>query len=113
MKFGLVCSVLVLFLMQPGSGARALKNASNRESPKALFARNCATCHGADGRGETLAGRVSGVPDMTDRKWQERVSDKRMAASVAHGRGSMPSFKEKLSPDEIASLVSHVRNFKN
>ena len=124
MKFGVICLGPVLFLMQPGHGSRVIKPALAKEKPpsqknasrratKALFARHCATCHGADGRGETFVGKISGVPDMTDRKWQESFDEKRMAASVTHGRGSMPSFKEKLSPNEIASLVSHVRRFKD
>jgi cytochrome c oxidase cbb3-type subunit 3 len=87
--------------------------AKSGASAKSLFARNCATCHGADGRGETLAGKISGVPNMTDRKWQESMSEKRMTMSVKNGRGSMPSFDEKLSQNEILLLVAHVRNFKD
>ena len=124
-KFGVVWLGIVLFLIQFGHGPQSMKpayakgtttppqkNASKRAT-KALFARHCATCHGTDGRGETFVGKTSGVPDMTDRKWQESFGEKRMAASVTHGRGSMPSFKEKLSSNEIASLVSHVRKFKD
>ena len=124
LKFVVVCSGLVLFLTQAGHNSRAIKTAYAKEPPqkgaskrqasaKALFARNCATCHGSDGRGETVAGKISGVPDLTDRKWQESVNEKRMAATITNGRGSMPSFEEKLSQNEIASLVSHVRNFKD
>jgi len=126
MKFVVVCLGLTLFLMQPGQGSRAIKPADaevsttlqksvakSGASAKALFARNCATCHGADGRGETLAGKISGVPNMTDRKWQEGISEKRMMMSVRNGRGSMPSFDEKLSQNEIVLLINHVRNFKD
>jgi mono/diheme cytochrome c family protein len=125
--FGVLCLGLGLFLAQPGHGSLVIKraaaevsppqsqkNASKREaSVKALFARKCATCHGADGRGETLAGKISGAPNMTDRKWQESINEKRMATSIIHGRGSMPSFEEKLSQNEIASLIAHVRKFKD
>lgn len=125
MKFVVACLGLTLFLMQPGQVSRAIKPkgaevsttqksvAKSGASAKALFARNCATCHGADGRGETLAGKISGVPNMTDRKWQESISEKRMVMSVRNGRGSMPSFDEKLSQNEINLLVAHVRNFKD
>ena len=126
MKFVVLCLGLVLFVMQPGHGSRVIERASARETTptqknsskreaaaKALFARKCATCHGGNGRGETLAGRISGVPDMTDSKWQGSISEKRMMISISHGRGSMPGFDEKLSQDEIVSLVSHVRKFKD
>jgi hypothetical protein len=59
------------------------------------------------------AGRVSGAPDMTDRKWQAGVSEKRMTTSISRGRGAMPGFDGKLSQDEIVSLVSRVRKFKD
>jgi mono/diheme cytochrome c family protein len=123
-KFGVVCLGVVLFLVQPWRGSLSIRPANAKETPlksgsktgasaKTLFARNCATCHGADGRGETAEGEVSGVPDMTDRKWQESISEKRMAISVRQGRGIMPSFEKKLSQSEIDSLVAHVRNFKD
>lgn len=124
-KFGVFALGVLLFLIQPGHGSRTIKpadageatpqkNASRRgESARTLFARSCATCHGADGRGETPAGKISGVPDMTDRKWQESVSEKRMVTSISHGRGGMPGFDEKLSQNDIAALVSHVRKFKD
>ena len=122
-KFGVVWLGIVLFLIQFGHGLRSMRPAyakgttpqknTSKRATKALFARHCATCHGTDGRGETFVGKISGVPDLTDRTWQESFDEKRMAASVTHGRGSMPSFKEKLSPNEIASLVSHVRKFKD
>ncbi|HWT02033.1 MAG TPA: c-type cytochrome [Pyrinomonadaceae bacterium] len=124
LKVVLACAGLVLFLTQPGRNSRATRPADAKEQPqksasrrqasaKTLFARNCATCHGSDGRGETVPGKISGVPNLADRKWQESVDEKRMAASITHGRGSMPSFEEKLSQNEIASLVSHVRSLKD
>jgi mono/diheme cytochrome c family protein len=122
-KFGVVCLGFVLFLMLPGHNSRAIQPADAKEtttppqknaarsgaSAKALFARHCATCHGADGRGETAAGKISGVPNLTDRKWQESVSEKRMMTTVKNGRGGMPSFEEKLSQNEIGLLVAHIR----
>jgi cbb3-type cytochrome c oxidase subunit III len=126
MTLGMLCVGLGLFLAQPGRSSRVVSPASAKEtsspqknasrgdsSAKSLFARRCSSCHGAAGRGETLAGKVSGAPDMTDGKWQAGVSEKRMATSIRNGRGTMPSFDGKLSQDEIAALVSHVRKFKD
>lgn len=91
----------------------ANQNASRRAIPvKALFTKNCVTCHGSNGRGETVPGTIAGSPNFTEAKWQESVSDQRMIISVTHGRGGMPSFKDKLKPDEITSLVAYVRKFK-
>ncbi len=107
----------------PGSARRAaaqgkievsLKNSGpNSSAVKALFAQNCARCHGADGRGQTELGALYGAQDLTDAKWQKRYSDKRFARSIARGRGGMPSFAKKLSPEEIKSLVAYVRTLKD
>ena len=118
MTIGVLSVGLGLFLAQPGHGSRGAltpqKNGTKREaSARSLFASKCSSCHGADGRGETVAGKISGAPDMTDGKWQAGVSEKRMATSIRNGRGVMPSFDEKLSQDDIAALVSHVRKFKD
>ena len=77
----------------------------------ALFAKHCAKCHGKDGRAKTFRGRLSRARDLTNAEWQARVSDDALSTSIADGRGSMPSFKKKLSADEINSLVAHVRRF--
>jgi mono/diheme cytochrome c family protein len=77
----------------------------------ALFARSCAKCHGKDGRAKTFRGKLSGARDLTNAEWQARVSDDTLAASITNGRGSMPSFKKKLSADQIRSLVAYVRQF--
>lgn len=80
---------------------------------KTLYEQNCARCHGADGRGKTPLGEMQGAPDLTDAKGLKGASDKRLATSIARGRGGMPSFSKKLSPEEIATLVRFVRTFKN
>jgi mono/diheme cytochrome c family protein len=59
-----------------------------------------------------VLGELTGAPDFTGAAWQEGRSGLRMRASIAHGRAGMPSFKDKLPPDEIASLVAYIRGFK-
>ena len=81
----------------------------------ALYAANCALCHGADGRGQTALGRASAVPNLTDAAWwkKERPTDKRLTASIRDGRNRkrMPAFGQQLSKSEIAALVRLVRAF--
>jgi mono/diheme cytochrome c family protein len=82
-------------------------------SAKKLFIENCARCHGADGRGETAMGKVFAATNLADAGWwkRERVSDKRLAASIRDGRKQMPGFGKTLSKAEIASLVALVKTF--
>lgn len=77
-----------------------------------IFKRKCIKCHGSDGTGNTTFGQIVGATNFTDAEWQERVDDKRLLNSIKHGRGQMPAFGEKLTEEQIYSLMSYVRTFK-
>lgn len=76
---------------------------------KRLFKQRCVKCHGSDGTGDTTYGQIVGATNLTDPEWQQRVDDKRLVTSIKHGRGQMPAFGEKLTEEQITSLVSYVR----
>lgn len=79
----------------------------------ALFRKNCATCHGEDGRAKTFKAKFNHARDLTDTAWQSEAGDERIANSITNGRGKkMPKFSRKLSQAEISSLVAHVRGLK-
>lgn len=80
----------------------------------ALFSSNCSRCHGTDGRGHTLLGRLYHVRDFTDAHWQAGVSDDDIYHTISNSPGRwsvMPAFKSKLSEDERRALVRVVRHF--
>jgi mono/diheme cytochrome c family protein len=79
---------------------------------KALFDSKCAKCHGKDGRAKSLHARHEHARDLTSADWQNDVTDERIYNSISNGKGKMPSFKQKLSDDQINSLVSYVRQFR-
>jgi len=79
-----------------------------------LFARNCASCHGKDGRAQTPIARKLGVKDLTQSKLTEAEIEKQIVEGKRddHGKEKMPSFKVKLSAEEIRSLVKVVKDFR-
>ena len=77
-----------------------------------LFSRNCAKCHGRDGRAKGLKARLGGVRNLTDAKWQDGVSDERLFNSINNGKGKMPAFGKKLSEAQVDELVKYVRGLK-
>lgn len=83
---------------------------SYSNSARDLYQKNCARCHGADGKSDTELGRLFDSPDLTAGSIQ-RMSRKKMAASISNGKGGMPAFKKKLSSKEIALMVNYVRSF--
>lgn len=70
----------------------------------AIFAQNCATCHGSDGGG--------GIgPPLADGRMVERFPDVNgQLGIVMHGVGQMPSFLERgLTEAEIEAVVEFTR----
>jgi cytochrome c553 len=84
---------------------------------KELWEKNCASCHGKDGRGETKMGKKAGVKDYTDPKVQEAMKDDDAIKAIKEGKKDkgkevMKPFAEKLSDDEVKALAAYVRTFK-
>ena len=78
-----------------------------------LFKDRCARCHGEDGRGQTVIGRMVNAPDFTDEGWwNEEKDERRFVRSINEGKGEMPPFGKKLTRAEIRSLAAHVRTFR-
>jgi cytochrome c6 len=80
---------------------------------------HCATCHGADGKGQTKAGKKLNVKDYTDAKVQAEMKDDDMIKATADGvfdkagKERMKAYKEELSAAEIKELVAYIRKFKS
>ena len=77
-----------------------------------IYNRQCALCHGRDGRGRTRRGRQTHARDMTNPEWQDDVSDERLFNSISNGRGKMPAFRKKISENDIDALVAYVRRMR-
>jgi mono/diheme cytochrome c family protein len=86
-------------------------NASARSAAE-LYAKNCASCHGRDGRAKTFKARFNHARNLADPEWQGKVSDERIFNSIMNGKGKMPAFGKKFSEQEIDALVAYVRGLK-
>jgi mono/diheme cytochrome c family protein len=73
--------------------------------------KTCIGCHGADGSGNTPAGKAVKARDLRGDDVQKQ-SDADLAAAIANGRGKMPPFKSSLSTQQIKDLVAYIRTFK-
>ena len=81
---------------------------------KELFAKQCASCHGPDGKAQTPIARKLGVKALTQSKLNEAEIEKQIVDGKRddHGKEKMPSFKGKLSIDEIKSLIAAVKELR-
>ena len=72
-----------------------------------LWMRNCARCHGSNGRGGAGA-----ALDFSAGEWQRGLDDATIARAIAAGKApNMPAFASLLTPEQIEELVKHVRRF--
>jgi cytochrome c oxidase cbb3-type subunit 3 len=87
---------------------------SGKEKPSAasargaaVFAANCATCHGNDAKGL----RQFGAPNLTDAIWLYGSSREDVAQSVHSPRnGAMPAWGGRLDPVTIKMLAAYVHS---
>ena len=95
------------------AGAASVRAADAKEN----WDKNCAKCHGVDGKGKTKMGEKAGVKDYTDAKVQADLKDEAMTKAIKDGvkegdKNKMKGFGDVLSDDEVKALVKYVRDFK-
>jgi cytochrome c553 len=78
---------------------------------KAIWDAKCAGCHGDKGDADTKMGKKVKMPDFTKAELQTKVTDDQLHNAIAKGvkDSKMKPFEEKLSPQEIDSLVKYIR----
>ncbi len=85
---------------------------------KEIWEKDCAKCHGVDGKGKTKMGEKLGMKDYTDAKVQEEMKDADMAKAIKEGVKEKATDKTKmkafpdLSDADIKGLIAHIRTFK-
>lgn len=91
----------------------AIKNFSGGDAVagKGIYITLCQRCHGAAGEGGALPGGIA-VPALADAGLQDRLTDAKMARSIALGQGAMPSFMNDLDRDKLAAVIAYIRTLK-
>ena len=74
----------------------------------------CASCHGADGKAHTPAGKKVGAKDLT----QSTLPDAAIIAQITNGKKNergvekMPAFKDRLSAADISAVAAYVKTLR-
>ncbi len=74
----------------------------------AAFKAKCAVCHSPDGSGSGPTGKAMNIPDLRAAGTQKK-SDAELEGIITNGKNKMPSYKDKLSADQIKQLVGILR----
>jgi cytochrome c oxidase cbb3-type subunit 3 len=70
-----------------------------------IFAEQCSTCHGPEGKGD----QTKGAPNLTDRDWLYGAAREDIHGQIFNGRGGvMPTWGGRFSPETIKALAVYV-----
>jgi len=78
--------------------------------PAEIYSKNCTECHGTDGRAKTPKGQRLAATDFTKKDWS--ADEARGIRIITKGKSDMPSFKDKLTADEIREVFGYVVKFR-
>lgn len=76
-------------------------------TPAGLYHHQCARCHGVDGTGNPRAAETMEGLDLTRSEMIAAGDRAAVRDNLVHGEGSMPPFGEKLTPEQIDTLVAY------
>jgi len=84
---------------------------------KALYVKNCAKCHGPDGKGQTQMGKRYGAKDYTSAKVQDELKDEDALKAVKKGYKDKDGKEvmkpsEDLSDSDMKAVIAYLRKFK-
>jgi len=96
------------FLMSTNLSAKTPKKAAD---PAATYKSKCASCHGANGSGQTAAGKAMKLKDQRSAEVQG-MSDDQLLTLILKGKGKMPGYEKSLGAETCKGLVAYIRKLK-
>ena len=90
---------LALLLFGPHSSSAA---SPKSDDAAALYKTKCVACHGANGSGNTPAGKKLKAGDLRSPKGD-------VYKIIAGGKGKMPGFQKSLGADKVKALTDYIR----
>ena len=87
------------------------------DDAKAAYEKDCAKCHGSDGKGDTKMGKKLGAKDYSDPKVQAELKEDAAFKAIKDGLKdkegkTVMKPAEGLTDDQIKALVAHMRTLK-
>jgi cytochrome c553 len=109
----LVSIFAISMMLHVGIGTAVAEEATEM-SAKDLWSKNCASCHGADGKGDTKMGKKLHVEDLTSAEVKAKFDRDSMIAATRdgvkneEGKQVMKPFAEKLTAEEIGKITDYI-----
>src|SRR6516164_6324369 len=88
--------------------------AARADDAKTIYSKDCAKCHGAEGKGDTKMGQKLGIKDYTDAKVQAELKDDAAFKAIKEGLKDkdgkvLMKPSEGASDQDIKGLVAYMR----
>lgn len=83
-----------------------------RGDAAALWTANCASCHGKDGKGNTMMGRKLKLDDLTTLNVSDAQATDAIKNGITKNGNTMKAYGGKLSDADIKSLVAYLHTLK-
>jgi mono/diheme cytochrome c family protein len=100
-KLGLaLIGAVALFAARP---ARA-----QNPTPDSIYTARCAICHGANGDGNTEAGKASETPNFRSPDIL-KMTTAELIATTKDGKGNMPPYAGELTDAQISQVIAYVQ----
>jgi len=91
--------------------ACAVMPALAQESGADTYKARCAMCHGDDGTANTPAGKMFKAASFSDPAIV-KIADADRIPIVKKGKDKMPAFGDKLTDDQIKSVLEYIRTLE-
>jgi len=105
-RFFYFVMIMAIFVMVAGVALPA-----QAEDAAALYKSKCASCHGADGKGDSAMGKKLGVRSFSSPEVAKQT-DAALIEVTTKGKDKMPAYDKKLTADQIKDLVKYIRSLK-
>lgn len=96
------------------AGAVLFASAARAEEGKAIYDKNCVSCHGASGKGDGPAAKVMKPPPKDFATALKGKTDADVAKVITEGKAegkNHPVFAKKLSEDQIKAVAKYATEF--
>lgn len=91
-------------------GSAGALHAQHPADAASLYAKTCASCHGAKGTPSASMASMH-IPDFASSALAS-IPDSTLRNTVSAGKGRMmPSYKTRLTAEQIGQLISYIRTF--
>lgn len=98
--------IFTLFACEKGQAVRKeFVIAESKSYEASLFRQNCAICHGVEGNGKEIDGKL--VPSLRYGDAAKKT-EQEIYQQIAFGKLPMPAFKGQLTDEEINKMVKFV-----